>query len=92
MRQVKPQPSENHRACSKCGGTGFYCMGLENGNPFSRTGFVCYPCNGTGWIERKPKRKRCKRCGLLFPSDQLSSHQFRRVTADGEVLLVTCEE
>ena len=46
-----PEVDEFHTAheCSKCGGTGFYCMGVENGRPYSRTGFRCYGCGGTGW-------------------------------------------
>ncbi len=41
--------------CYKCGGTGFYCMGIENGKPYSHTGFDCFPCGGTGWIVKSKK-------------------------------------
>lgn len=49
----KPQPSPNHYACGKCFGTGFYCMGIHNGKPYSHTGFTCYPCGGAGWLLSK---------------------------------------
>lgn len=51
---IKPQPT-NTKVCNKCNGTGFYCMGYVNGQPFSQTGFVCYSCNGDGY---KPIKKR----------------------------------
>lgn len=55
-----PKPSydtetEVCQECYKCGGTGFYCMGIENGKPYSHTGFDCFPCGGTGWIVKSKK-------------------------------------
>lgn len=52
---VRPQPdfdplTEECYACPKCGGNGFYCMGVINGEPYSHTGFICYGCGGAGWI------------------------------------------
>jgi len=52
--EILPKPTNidaDHAAtpCDKCAGTGFYCMGTENGRPYSQTGFTCYPCDGTGW-------------------------------------------
>ena len=60
----KPLTGEDEIAfeCLKCGGTGFFCMGTENGRPFSLTGFDCYPCAGTGWmvesVEKHEARER----------------------------------
>lgn len=50
----KPQVDDDHSAhlCGKCNGTGFYCMGMLDGRPYSRTGFTCHPCAGTGWRVR----------------------------------------
>lgn len=53
MRKALPPPvaPEGMKAitCWKCSGTGFYCMGIHDGQPYSHTGFVCHPCNGTGY-------------------------------------------
>lgn len=54
MRKKLPKPTglpSNEAAvlCSKCDGTGFYCMGTRNGVPYSKTGFDCYTCGATGW-------------------------------------------
>lgn len=59
-----PKDGKKYNLCPKCSGTGFYCMGVINGNPFSYTGFVCYGCNGSGWKEIKPRKKYaiCPRC------------------------------
>ena len=56
------------RICSKCNGTGKYCMGIENGRPYSRTGFTCYPCHGTGYVGTKSKKQH---------REQLASPEFR---------------
>lgn len=37
------------KPCGKCSETGFYCMGVNNGRPYSSTGFDCFSCNGTGY-------------------------------------------
>ena len=50
----QPQADDDHTVhmCGKCNGTGFYCMGTLNDKPYSRTGFQCHPCGGTGWRVR----------------------------------------
>jgi hypothetical protein len=52
--KAKPEPKHDKDlevcvACSKCGGSGFWCKYVENGVPKSSTGFDCYACGGTGW-------------------------------------------
>lgn len=54
LHEVKPQP-ENTNVCTKCNGTGFYCMGYINGQPYSQTGFTCYKCAGKGYTEKKKR-------------------------------------
>ena len=49
------EPGYKAEPCWKCSGTGFYCMGTENGKPYSLTGFDCHPCNGTGYKVRKDR-------------------------------------
>lgn len=55
----KPEAPEGYTVvmCWKCSGTGFFCMGTNNGKPYSLTGFDCWPCNGTGWRTRRKPRK-----------------------------------
>jgi hypothetical protein len=49
--KTPPPAPEGYKArkCWKCSGTGFYCMGIHNGQPYSLTGFACHPCGGTGY-------------------------------------------
>jgi len=51
---VLPVPTldDKHEAvpCMKCSGTGFFCLGILNGQPYSNTGFTCWRCNGTGYF------------------------------------------
>ncbi len=54
---IKPQP-ENTEVCPKCNGTGFYCMGYVNGQPYSQTGFDCFKCGSAGYIEKKKRLTR----------------------------------
>lgn len=51
----KPQAPEGKTAyaCPKCGGTGIYCQGVNNGHLVSNTGFTCWTCNGVGYKFRK---------------------------------------
>lgn len=60
--------------CPKCGGTGFFCLYILDDRPISNTGFQCWKCGGTGKIAKTQRRKRCPRCGLKFPPDQLDYH------------------
>jgi len=53
---VKPQPSPEHYACGKCGGTGKFVLYMENGSPKSNTGFDCYACGGAGWKLHKSRK------------------------------------
>lgn len=57
---IKVQPN-NTKVCPKCKGTGFYCMGYVNNQPYSQTGFVCFACNGVGYIEIKKRLTRQER-------------------------------
>ena len=43
------EPGYKADPCWKCSGTGFFCMGTNNGSPYSLTGFDCYPCGATGY-------------------------------------------
>jgi len=81
--------------CSKCGGTGFYCMGTLNGSPFSTTGFTCFPCNGTGWIIKSKRRKKavCPLCNLKQYLDEngvIEPHAFMTKMTDGSWSAVDC--
>ena len=82
MPTVKSQPklvdNQTCHVCNKCGGTGFYCMGVLNGQPYSHTGFTCYGCKGLGWVVKKKivKKAICPRCGIKFPVDSLDKHEF----------------
>ncbi len=63
--KIKPQPkydASTHKCmpCTKCGGTGFYCMGTLDGQPYSYTGFACRPCGGRGWKLRVLPGKRAE--------------------------------
>ena len=51
----KPQAPEGMAvySCPKCGGTGVYCQGVNNGQLVSNTGFTCWTCNGAGYKFRK---------------------------------------
>jgi DnaJ-class molecular chaperone len=51
--------------CGKCNATGLYVMEVRNGRPYSRTGTVCWSCDGGGWKIRKPRRVRCPACNIL---------------------------
>jgi hypothetical protein len=84
---IKRQPAYNQethtcRQCNKCGGTGFYCMGVENGRPYSYTGFACRLCGGKGWqIRPKKAPKSALKSGTLVGSrawieEQLSSGKY----------------
>jgi hypothetical protein len=44
------------RQCSKCGGSGFWCLGWDGDRPISNTGLKCFPCNGTGYIVRRHRK------------------------------------
>jgi hypothetical protein len=39
----------DHKPCGKCGGTGKFCLYIENGQPKSNTGHTCYACGGKGY-------------------------------------------
>ena len=82
------KPAANAHECGKCGGTGFYCNGVVNGNPTSNTGFDCYSCHGTGWIIPKPRPKTCPVCGLKW-LDIHEPHTFNSVY-DGADHIITC--
>ena len=60
--ETKPEPSPALKAffkkreipigkkpCSKCGGSGNFCLYIENGTPKSNTGYDCYACGGKGY-------------------------------------------
>ena len=58
--KIRTQPRYNQethtcKQCNKCGGTGFYCMGVMDGRPYSYTGFACNKCGGKGWQIRTKK-------------------------------------
>lgn len=53
---------EGDIVCDRCGGNGYYAIGVHNGHPLlsPHDGGVCWKCNGTGkvagkWIERTPE-------------------------------------
>lgn len=53
---------EGNIVCDRCGGAGYYVMGMNNGCAVlsPRDGGVCWKCHGTGtvfgkWIERTPE-------------------------------------
>ncbi len=53
---------EGDVVCDRCGGKGYYAIGVHNGNPVlsPHDGGVCWKCLGTGkvagkWIERTPE-------------------------------------
>ena len=83
--QIKLKPAPNARVCNKCGGTGFYCMGTINDQPYSHTGFDCHPCHGTGWkLPKGQKRVRkvaCPTCGLRLELGE--PHGFMKRCDDG---------
>ena len=54
--------------CTKCYGTGAFCLGLLNGKPYSNTGFTCYRCSGSGYIV-KTIVPTCAICGGPLLSD-----------------------
>ena len=88
---MKSKPSDNHTLCLKCNGTGFYCMGTENGKPYSHTGFECYPCHGTGWKlpNKRIKKDLCPTCGLKFETEH--THSFIHKLMDGSYGPVPCK-
>lgn len=48
-----------HIPCDRCfviGGQRVWCMGMENGRPFSTTGFECWTCGNTGVRGTKQER------------------------------------
>jgi hypothetical protein len=48
-----------HIECDRCcvvGGQRVWCMGMENGRPFSTTGFECWTCGNTGIRGTKQER------------------------------------
>jgi hypothetical protein len=56
---VKPMPEipgVEFVVCNKCYGTGFWCRGIENGAPFSNTGFDCWQCRTVGWVRKQFER------------------------------------
>ena len=60
MTNVRPQPKINSEyqtvhECLKCAGTGFFCLGVLDGVPYSNTGFDCHKCGGQGWIVRNKR-------------------------------------
>lgn len=81
-------PTATSKPCPKCSGSGFFCLGVVNGEPQSNTGFDCYKCHGTGWVTPAPRRQRCPKCGLLWP-DIHHEHSFN-LCSDGEQHLVIC--
>lgn len=53
---------EGYATCDRCGGSGYYAIGVVNGKPLLSPldGGICYKCHGTGkvfkkWIERTPE-------------------------------------
>ena len=53
---------EGYVPCDHCGGSGYYAIGVHNGQPVlsPHDGGVCWKCHGTGkvlkkWIERTPE-------------------------------------
>lgn len=59
-KQRPPAVDDQHVAieCGKCGGNGFFCLGLHNNTPYSNTGFECWRCNGTGYLMLEKQRVR----------------------------------
>lgn len=83
FRPVQPHPNETATMCTQCSGTGFWCKHIENGKPFSTTGFDCYHCGGSGWCERKPRGKRLHVNFVLTRALQLSDGTYEaQVTAE----------
>ena len=96
MTETKSVPNDGkkYNCCSKCGGTGFYCMGVLDGNPYSHTGFKCYGCNGLGWKPVKSKRKfvTCKCCGSNVQDINLERHSIvtSRFNDEGKIEQYIC--
>lgn len=73
---VKPKTSEKAHICPKCGGTGFWCLYVENGVARSNTGTACWKCNGTGWVE---PRTRTRRSQAATPNDEAVRENEQRI-------------
>lgn len=75
--EIKAKPKDHgdktYEVCWKCGGNGFYCMGIHNDGPYSFTGFTCYKCNGTGYIavSKKGRARRARQ-------EELNAEAIRR--------------
>jgi len=83
-------PTATSRPCSSCGGTGFYCMGVENGRPYSRTGFNCFRCDGSGWVTPKARRVRCPRCKCLVTKEQSENGHTLNYVSNGTQTISEC--
>lgn len=84
-------PAANARQCPKCGGTGFFCLGIENDAPISNTGFDCFKCEGSGWVIPQPRRRRCPGCGFLRTAAEMEQGHAYSVVENGEQRFYECE-
>lgn len=58
--EIDPPEGCHWRRCSKCSGTGVFAKGVRNGALVSNTGFVCYSCDGRGWVSASKPIARTK--------------------------------